>query len=145
MNKLQQLRNHLVEQIPHLKQNPDKLLTFIDSGEIHAAHGAVSHSNSYTANIIVTDWNGSLEDITVPIVGWLQRNETDHDPATPRIRYEADVINHDTVDISINVELSDTVSVAADGVTVTVRPDIVPEPDFTDPNPLSEWNEANGL
>ncbi|WP_421722552.1 phage tail protein [Alloalcanivorax xenomutans] len=143
MNKLQALRDHLVAKIPHLKQNPDKLLTFVDTGEIHAAAGLVSHSNRYTANIIVTDWSGSLEDITVPVLDWLQRFETDHPPSSPRIRYEADVINHTCVDISLSIELTDAVKVADDG-TVSVCADIVRETEFGGTNALDEWEKANG-
>lgn len=143
MNKLLALRNSLLAAVPALKQNPEKLLTFVDGGEIHAAQGAVSHSNKYTAQIIITDWCESLEELTVPLLCWLQRNETDHNPSTPRIRYEADIINNSSADISLTVELSDSVKVSDDG-TVHVCSEVIPEREFNGTNPLDEWNKANG-
>lgn len=111
MNKLTDLRKHLLNSIPALAAGPDRLLTFIEDGKIEFWDGDnLSHTLNMTARIIVTDWRDNPDDIIVPILIWMHTREPGRNPEEA-IRFEAEMVSADTVDLSISLSLTERVIV----------------------------------
>lgn len=114
-------RAALEKAIPSLVNEPDKLTVFIDSGSI-AATGSKSASFEYryTLNMILLDFAGNADDVMIAIVEWARSNQpdlvTNWDQRDTAITFECDVLNNETVDLSIKLKLSE-------GVAVTIGPD----------------------
>lgn len=113
MKKLEDLRNHLLANVPGLKRNPDKLLTFIEDGSIEFWPGPnLSHAYAIPIQIIVTDYAGNVDDLILPILSWLKVREPGHDPMNT-IRFEAELLNNNSYDIAITVNVTERVIVKA--------------------------------
>lgn len=131
MLKPTSLRDHLTRLVPALANDPDKLLVFIDDGHIRAtaAKGSLAYEYRYTLNLVVTDWADHADKLVLPILLWLGTNQPEHllnyDTQAQGFRFEADMLNNTTADISIKLALSERVAVrqAAGGLTVEHLPD----------------------
>ncbi|WP_372395131.1 phage tail protein (plasmid) [Azospirillum sp. HJ39] len=113
MKKLQSLRDHLMAT---LKVEGEALLTFAEKGKVTSFQGA-GHQNrdfqvSYTAHLVLTDFTADPLTVFFVMVEWLKREC----PAAPAdaLRFHVDVIDSTKVDVSLLVELVETVSVRAD-------------------------------
>ncbi|WP_416340110.1 phage tail protein [Pseudomonas sp. C11] len=134
MNKPNSLREHLLAADPTLAQNPERLLVFIDQGNIRAtAAPGLSFEWLYTLNIIITDYAGHPDAIAIPLLAWLRRNQpdllTNIEKGKDAIGFEADILGNDKVDLSITMPLTERVIVKRlpdDSLEVTHPP----EPDF---------------
>lgn len=121
MKKPQLLRDHITRACPDLATNPEKLTVFIERGQIvHTGTPALSFEYRYTLNIVITDWAGSTDVLVVPIVAWLKRHQPDIFDNTDRreraFRFESEIIDHQTADIGIEIDLSETVAVHGETV-----------------------------
>lgn len=113
MKKLEDLRGHLLANVPGLKRNPDKLLTFIEDGSIEFWSGPnLSHAYAIPVQIIVTDYAGNVDELILPILSWLKVREPGHDPMNT-IRFEAELLNNNSYDIAITVNVTERVIVKA--------------------------------
>jgi len=111
MNKLTDLRNHLLASIPALAAGPDRLLTFVEDGKIKFWDGEnLSHSMDMVAKIIVTDWRDSPDAIILPILIWMHTREPGRNPEEA-IRFEAEIVSADSVDLAISLDLTERVIV----------------------------------
>ncbi|AVO55735.1 phage tail protein [Pseudomonas mendocina] len=134
MNKPNSLRDHLLAAYPKLAQNPERLLVFIDQGNIRStAAPGLSFEYRYTLNIIITDYAGHPDNIAIPLLAWLRRNQPDLlenlERGKDAIAFEADILANDLVDLSITLPLTERVIVKRlpdDSLEVTHPP----EPDF---------------
>jgi hypothetical protein len=110
------LRAHLSEALADLKQNPDKLLVFADEGNVVAsASSSLSFEYRYTLNIIITDYAGEEDAIMVPLIAWIKVHQIEllenQDLRKTGIGFEVDFNNHETVDLSIKIALTERVIV----------------------------------
>lgn len=134
MNKPNSLREHLLAADTTLAQNPERLLVFIDEGNIRAtAAPGLSFEWLYTLNIIITDYAGHPDNIAIPLLAWLRRNQpdllTNIEKGKDAIGFEADILGNDKVDLSITMPLTERVIVKRlpdESLEVTH----LPEPDF---------------
>lgn len=114
MNKPQSLRNALEAALPEIKRNPDKMLVFIDKGKIISTQApSFCFEYQYTLNIIITDYTKHSDTIFIPILVWVRENQpsllTGH--ADAGFDFEAEIINHESSDISITLQLTEAVIV----------------------------------
>ncbi|MDD2977901.1 phage tail protein [Aquabacterium sp.] len=112
MRKPADLRVHLTAANPELRDAPDKLTIFVENGNIVAsATGSLSYEYRYTLKLIVLDYSGAPEAIVVPLLAWLkvQQIELFDNPESRQrgIRFEAELLNQDTVDLTIEVDLTE--------------------------------------
>ncbi|AMP13383.1 phage tail protein [Collimonas pratensis] len=116
MYKPKSLRAHLKAAIADLTQNPDKLLIFADAGNtVATGTKSLSFEYRYQLNIIVTDYRGEPDAIMVALLAWVgvhQRDLLEH----PELRktgigFDVDFNNHETVDLSIKLALTERVVV----------------------------------
>lgn len=116
MLKPAHLRDHLSRASSELQQNPDKLAVFIERGNLICAYGnTLSFEYAYTLKLVVLDFSGHADAIMVPLLAWLKRYQPDifenEDRRAKAIRFEAELLNQETVDLSIEVDLTEAVAV----------------------------------
>jgi hypothetical protein len=116
MNKPESLRAHLLASVPDLKNNPDALLVFIDQGTIRStAAPGLSFEYAYTLNIILTDFPGHPDAVAIPLLAWVLVNQRELmenlELGKTAITFEADVLDHSKVDLSIKLPLTERVIV----------------------------------
>lgn len=143
MNKPDNLRAHLMASVPELKHNPDKLLIFIDKGKVRCtAAASLSFEYAYDLQIILTDFAGNPDSVMLPLLGWLRVNQSELlanlDKSADGIKFEADVIDHSKVDMSVTLPLTERVLVKkqADGtydVKHAAEPQYTPYEEITGP------------
>lgn len=124
MNKPASLRRLLEAAVPQFKRDPDKLHIFLDEGNVMAtAAPSLSFEYHYLLNAIVTDYPGHPDTLMVPILAWLKVNQPEmllnRDKMREGFSFEADILNHKTVDISIKLRLTERVGVKDDPATGT--------------------------
>lgn len=128
MNKLTDLRNHLLNSIPELQRGPDRLLTFVEDGQIEFWRGSnLSHQYLMPVKIIITDWKGSADQIVVPVLEWLSVREPGLDPKTV-LRFETEILSSDAIDLLLTVNITERVIVqnTPEGRKIT---HVLPEPE----------------
>lgn len=119
MRKPDQIRKIITDSNPDFKKNPDKLLIFVDNGELIATGAtSLSHEYRYILNIIITDYADDIAKINVPLLAYLKINQPEifHNPNRREntFTFEVDHINHTTRDISIKIKLTERVIVQTD-------------------------------
>lgn len=141
MNKPGSLRAAIAAAVPDLQANPDKFLVFVDEGAI-AASGtkSLSFEYRYTLNLILMDYAGHANTIMVALLAWVKVHQPElvhnHDKRKDAIRFEVDHLNNATCDLSIKLDLTESVrvTIGADGQPVAVH----------QAEPVPEW-ELTGL
>ncbi len=119
MTKIDSLRDLLLRAVPALRENPETLSIFVDRGRVAARAGAtLSFEYRYTANLVAQDFAGSPDQIIVPVLAWISRHQPElmAKPGAEPIAFEAELLDADTTDLSLTIELSER-------VTVTTLPD----------------------
>ncbi|MDW5417435.1 phage tail protein [Iodobacter sp. CM08] len=116
MIKPASLREYLSATVQHLAHNPDKLAIFIDEGNLIATAGkSLSFEYQYTLNAIIQDYADHPDTIMVPVLAWVSSNQpelfSNVDKRQNGISFEADILNHDTIDLSIKINLTERVVV----------------------------------
>src|SRR5690554_5393237 len=127
MKKLEDLRKHVIANVPRLQRNPDKLLTFIEDGSVEFWPGAnLSHMYTLPIRLIVLDYAGSVDDIIIPILAWLKVREPGFDPQNT-ISFEAELLNNKSYDISVTVNVTERVIVKPKESGLDIE-HVLPEP-----------------
>ncbi len=119
MLKPADLREHLTTRIPELARDPERLRMWIDKGSIRSRQTAsLAFQYGYRLNVVVLDWTEHTSILFVMLVDWVRRNQPDlvASQAAPGFAFEADILDKDTIDLSIEIDLTETVG-------VTVRED----------------------
>ncbi len=114
MIKPTSVRIALTEALPHLKHEPDKLLIFIDQGQIVATGASsLSFEYRYQLNVILTDYAGCADTVIVALLAWVKRHQSEllNTPGQPSLSFEADHLNHTSCDLSITLALMERVIV----------------------------------
>jgi len=142
MNKPTSLRAHLLAKVPELKDNPDRLLVFIDDGSVRCTAAAtLSWEYTYTLQIILTDYAGHPDTVILPLLAWVRVHQNELlanlDKAKDGLQFEADIIDASKVDLSIKLPLTERVVIGQDGEgTTTITHPAEPQAAlaFLDPN-----------
>ncbi|CAD7378219.1 phage tail protein [Xanthomonas arboricola] len=117
MIKPASLRAHLVAALPDLARDADRLLVFIDAGSLVSTfQPGLSFEYQYTLNLILTDYAGHPDRVMLPLLEWVQANQSELLSNTARrgeIAFEADILANDAVDLSIKLPLTERVVVTA--------------------------------
>lgn len=141
MKLLESLRTHLLaapllinrdgrDSAPQ-KIQPDDLLTFAETGQIDFHHGGNdSFQLQYTATIIITDFAGDPNAVHYFMLQWIKQNYPVNNGK--QYAFNADILSHDAVDLSIEIELSESINVttSCDGITLTSCEQPDPNPDW---------------
>lgn len=136
MRKPESLKALLLATVPGLADNPERLAMFVDRGRIVGANGrSLSYEYRYTLNVVVEGFAGDPDTLMVPVLAWI----AEHQPALVAIpngepfSFEAEILDTETTDVSISIELSEPVLVAArDGGGYVVSHPAPPAPRAAD-------------
>jgi len=132
MQKPVELRKFLTDAIKVFQTDPDKLQVFVGKGNVVSTGTlALSFEYRYTLTLLATDYSDEPEALMVPLLVWLRRNQPEiFDNTAQRkqaIRFEVDIINHDVVDVEIEIDMTERVSVSK-GEDGRLTAAYVPEP-----------------
>lgn len=116
MRKPQSLRDHLAKLVPSLASDPDKLLIHVGHGKVRAtAASSLSFEYQYTLSLLVIDWPHGPDAIVLPVLMWLTLNQPDllenYDRQAEGFKFEAELLTDSTVDLSIELALTERVIV----------------------------------
>ncbi len=134
----------LTAAIPHFRDNPDALKMFVDKGRIVASRGAANRAFEYryTLNLIVEDWQGEECLIFLALNEWLETQQPALLAAAAgdagAYTFEVDIIDEKTIDLSIEIQLTEAVRVmprAGGGYNLTFVAE--ENPLFADAMPIS--------
>ncbi|MCU6358849.1 MULTISPECIES: phage tail protein [Enterobacter] len=136
MHKLKSLRQALIDAIPQLNANPERLQMSVGSGNIDARlASSLSFEKRYVLNAKVSGFTGDSEGFFVPVLAWLRENQPDIftlDEGRKNGYTFAIVLNDDaTMDISISMQLTERILVSEEqGV---LHATYSPEPPLPEP------------
>lgn len=120
MYKLQSLREYLLDHVPTLRANPDKLQVYvINQGSIicaaEASGGVSGFQYKYQAAVLVTDCSLHADTVIVPVLEWVAQYQPDLllsiDASEHGIHFESDIISHDLIDLQITLHLTERVTI----------------------------------
>jgi len=140
MRKLSALRAHVLAAVPQLARDPDRLLTFVVDGRIEYRRGpTLTHEYAGGVRLVITDYSGDPDAVIIPVLAWLNRYEPDLDPKTG-IAFDIELIDHNTVDIELTIQLTERVIATVDNTTGQIRARHVVH-DYGDeqPSASNEW------
>lgn len=142
MKKPASLRVAVTTAIPSLANDPDKLLVFVEGGRVTSTGTpGRAFQYTYTARLILTDWSGDPDHLLYAILAWCRVHESDlvenPEKQAAGIRFEVDVLNNESYDVSVALDLSEsvTVSIDAGGQLQFTHLD----------EPVPEWNRLGSL
>ncbi|MFW7247666.1 phage tail protein [Enterobacter sp. BNK-34] len=155
MHKLKSLRQALIDAIPQLNANPERLQMSVGSGNIDARlASSLSFEKRYVLNAKVSGFTGDSEGFFVPVLAWLRENQPDiftlDDGRKNGYTFTLVLNDDDTMDITISVQLTERVLVTQEqgALDATYSPEPpLPEP-VTRPKALyingelvSQWED----
>lgn len=117
MLKPDAIREIITRANPYLRRDPDKLQVFLDAGRVVSRGAAsLSYEYQYTLNVIVQDYPNHADQIVLPMLAYLrtQQPELFENPERSNnlIRFDAEILNQDTIDLSLQVDLTERVIVS---------------------------------
>ena len=139
MKKLHLLRAHLINAVPGLARDPDRLLTFVEEGSIEFRRGTdLTHEYRFTAQLVLTDFTGDLDTLMLPLLQWLAEYQPDADPGEA-VSFEAEILNNKSVDLALRLRLTERVIAKVDCDTGRIHAEhsIPRYPGY--PCPASHW------
>ena len=109
MYKPESLRAHLLAAVPGLRQNPERLLIFIEEGTMRCTAAAgLSFEWGYTLNLTFTDYAGEPDVIAVALFAWLRVHQLELlqnlDQAKQAVRFEAELLSNKMVDLAVTLQ-----------------------------------------
>lgn len=116
MLKPNSLRQAITAAVPELKRDPDKLTLFVRDGKLATTGaGSLSFEYRYTLNLVVLDYASHADAVMVPLLAWLRVNQPEiadnPELRDKAVRFEVEFLNAKTVDLSVEVDLSERVIV----------------------------------
>lgn len=135
MLKPASLRAALECALPELAANPDRLILYIDEGRIHSRYGdSLSFEYRYRLNLVLLDYAHHASAAIVPLLAWLRVNQPElglnPDLADGAVTFEAEILNHSSMDFAIRLQLSERVIVTTNHDTGETTARHVGEPEF---------------
>ncbi|ELV2766862.1 phage tail protein [Enterobacter cloacae] len=136
MHKLKSLRQALIDAVPQLRANPERLRMSVGSGNIDARLAAsLSFEKQYELKANVSGFSGDSEGIFVPVLAWLRENQPDIftlDEGRKKGYLFQVVFNDDeTSDISFSLQLTERILVSENEGTLLAT--YSPEPPLPEP------------
>ncbi len=117
MYKPQSLLDHLQASVPALRTSPDQLSMLVREGRIVAAGAAsLSFEYQFTVQLVALDFSGHPDALVVPILTWLRVHQPElmdnPELRAKNLRFEAQHLNRQSIDLSIEIDLTERVVVA---------------------------------
>ncbi len=118
-----------------LREQGEKLTLFIDRGGLTCRRGkSLAFEYRYTLNVFVEGYTGPTNALMIPILAWISEQQPDLLDREQAFTFEAETLDDDSADVSIDIELSERVLVERTGKT-TFEGTHLPEPVLADAFP----------
>lgn len=114
MKKPDSLKRLLLLTVPQLAENPETLALYVDEGKVAGRTGAsLSFEYRYKLNLVAQDFAGDRNALMVPLLAWIAQVQPDllDRPNAEPFSFECELIDDDTSDISITLDLTERVAV----------------------------------
>ena len=114
MKKPDSLKRLLLLTVPQLAANPETLALYVDEGKVAARTGAsLSFEYRYKLNLVAQDFAGDRNALVVPLLAWIAQVQPDllDRPDAEPFSFECELLDADTSDISITLDLTERVAV----------------------------------
>lgn len=116
MYKPGSLRKHLTSAVAELARDPDKLSILVKRGRtVCGGEASLSFEYEYTVQLVVLDYAGEADHIMLPLLVWLRTHQRDyfdnHQNRQNNFRFEAEYNNTSTIDLVIELDLTESVIV----------------------------------
>jgi hypothetical protein len=101
-----------------LKDQPEKLQLFIDRGGVICRRGRnLAFTYGYTLNVVVEGYTGEVDALMVPVLAWVAEQQPDllDKPPYRPFEFESELLDANSADVSINIELTENVLVDRTG------------------------------
>lgn len=139
MKKLFALRQHIINSLPHLNTDPDRLLSFVEDGSIKCYRGPnLTHEWTFTAQFILVEFSMDVDVLMVSIIQWLSVYEPDINPEQA-IQVDAEITSETSCDLILRITLSERVIVSVDKDKQQLEAKHT-MPRFEDPMYAGEWS-----
>ena len=132
MYKPSSLKQHLISSVKELQRSPDKVLVFMDEGNVVCSSApGLSFEYRYTLKLIITDFAGQPDSVFIALLAWVGEHQRElldnYEQRQDAIAFNAEVLANDLVDIEISLPLTERVIVKRqdDGSLIMTHP---PEP-----------------
>lgn len=137
MKKPASLRAVIEATVPDLKENPDRLIMWIDQGSVASPMTAsLNFAYSYRLKILILGYAGKQIPVAIAILYWLRINQPDLlQPGKSAFNFEADFNDNKSVDLEIDLQLTEQV-VGVPDEDGLLDLDYLPEPDPLFPDDL---------
>lgn len=117
MMKPASLRAFLAAAVEDLRRDPDRLQVFIEGGRILSpgAPLCADHPRAweyrYRLQLIITDFAAHPDALFSPLITWVAANQSEliAPGRADGVKFDVEVLSHDLVDVSIELELSERV------------------------------------
>lgn len=141
MNKPASLRAVLTAAVPTLAQNPERLLLFITDGRVECRAPTLSFEYAYTLKLIVLDFADHMDLIVAPILDWVRKNQIEmflnKDLLRDGFKFETDILSNTTVDIEIDLKITERVGITESNGTMTITH--FDEPNYDEYPTVERW------
>lgn len=124
MNKPKSLREALTSALPEIRQNPDRLQIFVESGQLAATQSQnFSFVYHYTLSVVIIDYSRHVDTIFIPLMVWLREHQPDLLTGEPDggIAFDAEIVSNTATDLEIKLKLTETVVVTAENEKLVSR------------------------
>lgn len=155
MAKHDALRTFLTSALPELARNPDRLMMYMTGGNLVARYGEnLGFEYRATLQIDLLGFPGEPAAFFLPLIVWLKRYEPaalqNHETGERALRFEIDPLDNGSVDISMQLPISEAVDVVplTDGagheMTLREEPPVIGEEMLVDPAALLKriWHDG---
>ncbi|GGE50603.1 tail protein [Halopseudomonas oceani] len=119
MYKPSSLKQHLISSVKELQLSPDKVLVFMDDGNVVCSSApGLSFEYRYTLKLIITDFAGQPDGVFIPLLAWVGEHQRElldnYEQRQDAIAFNAEVLANDLVDIEISLPLTERAIVRAE-------------------------------
>lgn len=115
MRKIDTLRDAIFDALPELKRDPDRVRLWIERGTakstLTTGQGLVL---TFQLNVLVTEMASDLTVLALAVFRWMRTNQPDlMVPGHEGIAFDADILDKDTADVLLQLQLDQAVSATA--------------------------------
>ncbi len=114
MQKIDTLRAALTAALPELAAHPARLRLWVENGTAQARHTAThAFAYSFRLKVLVMDLATDISVLSLAIFIWLRTNQPELlAPGTNGFSFDVDILDNETVDVLIELALTQNVTVA---------------------------------
>ncbi|WP_019833765.1 phage tail protein [Sphingomonas sp. PR090111-T3T-6A] len=146
MLKLQSLSQALARAVPDFSDAPDRFQAYVSNGRLLARAGnGSSFECRYEAELYIIDYSGHPDAIFYPLVQWMivnQPEQFENDQLREQaVRFDVDLLTQGRCNISITIQMSESVMAESDGKGGTTLTHLDEPGDLNEPIRAADGSE----